>query len=85
MSDTYNSNNMLPQSVTVEDSKGSRESDIITQQFSKGRLFMMGTIDQKMSMGFISAMLVLAEQHKDAEIFTDSQGGKVSAGLDDDF
>lgn len=81
MADTYNSNNMLPQYIMVEDYKGSRETYILTQQFKKGRLFLVGPIDQRMAMDFISAMLVLAEERKEVEIFIDSPGGEVSAGL----
>lgn len=81
MSDTYDSSNMLPQGVTIEDSRGSRDTNIITQQFTKGRLFLVGSIDQRMAMDFISAMLILAEEHQDAEIYIDSPGGEVSAGL----
>ncbi|WP_028514139.1 ClpP family protease [Ruminococcus flavefaciens] len=81
MADTYNSNNMLPKSVIVEECRGSRDTDIITQQFKNGRLFLVGPIDHRMAVDFISAMLVLAEEKKDAEIIIDSPGGEVSAGL----
>lgn len=81
MADTYNSNNMLPKSVIVEECRGSRDTDIITQQFKNGRLFLVGPIDHRMAVDFISAMLVLAEEEKDAEIIIDSPGGEISAGL----
>lgn len=81
MSSTYDSNNMLPQYIMVEDYKGSRETNILTQQFKEGRLFLVGPIDQRMAMDFISAMLMLAEERKEVEIFIDSPGGEVSAGL----
>ena len=79
MADTYNSNNMLPKSVIVEECRGSRDTDIITQQFKNGRLFLVGPIDHRMAVDFISAML--AEEKKDAEIIIDSPGGEISAGL----
>ena len=81
MADTYNSSNMLPKSVIVEECRGSRDTDIITQQFKNGRLFLVGQIDHRMAVDFISAMLVLAEEKKDAEIIIDSPGGEISAGL----
>ena len=81
MADTYNSSNMLPKSVIVEECRGSRDTDIITQQFKNGRLFLVGPIDHRMAVDFISAMLVLAEEKKDAEIIIDSPGGEISAGL----
>ena len=81
MADTYNSNNMLPKSVIVEECRGSRDTDIITQQFKNGRLFLVGPIDHRVAVDFISAMLVLAEEKKDAEIIIDSPGGEISAGL----
>lgn len=81
MADTYNSNNMLPKSVIVEECRGSRDTDIITQQFKNGRLFLVGPIDHRMAVDFISAMLVLAEEKKEAEIIIDSPGGEISAGL----
>ena len=72
---------MLPKSVIVEECRGSRDTDIITQQFKNGRLFLVGPIDHRMAVDFISAMLVLAEEKKDAEIIIDSPGGEISAGL----
>ena len=81
MSETYTSNNMLPKKTTVEDCRGSRDTDIITQQFSKARLYLVGEIDQKMAMDFVAAMSVLADEQKDVEIIINSPGGEVSAGL----
>ncbi len=78
---TYNSENMLPKKTTVEDCRGSRDTDIITQQFSKARLYLVGEIDQKMAMDFVAAMSVLADEQRDAEIIINSPGGEVSAGL----
>lgn len=81
MSDTYTSNNMLPKKMTVEDCRGSRDTDIITQQFSKARLYLVGEIDQKTAMDFVAAMSVLADEQRDVEIIINSPGGEVSAGL----
>ena len=78
---TYNSENMLPKKTTVEDCRGSRDTDIITQQFSKARLYLAGEIDQKMAMDFVAAMSVLADEQRDVEIIINSPGGEVSAGL----
>lgn len=78
---TYNSENMLPKKTTVEDCRGSRDTDIITQQFSKARLYLVGEIDQKMAMDFVAAMSVLADEQRDVEIIINSPGGEVSAGL----
>ena len=72
---------MLPKSVIVEECRGSRDTDIITQQFKNGRLFLVGPIDHRMAVDFISAMLVRAEEKKDAESIIDSPGGEISAGL----
>ncbi len=81
MADTYSTANMLPKKMTVEDCKGSRDVDIITQQFSKARLYLVGEIDQRMAMDFITAMSVLADEERDVEIIINSPGGEVSAGL----
>lgn len=81
MADTYNTVNMLPKMMTVEDCKGSRDVDIITQQFSKARLYLVGEIDQRMAMDFVTAMSVLADEERDVEIIINSPGGEVSAGL----
>lgn len=81
MSETYTSSNMLPKKTTVEDCRGSRDTDIITQQFSKSRLYLVGEIDQKMAMDFVAAMSVLADEQRDVEIIINSPGGEVSAGL----
>ena len=78
---TYNSENMLPKKTTVEDCRGSRDTDIITQQFSKARLYLVGEIDQKMAMDFVAAMSVLADEQRDVEIIINSPGGEVLAGL----
>ena len=81
MADTYNSVNMLPKRMTVEDCKGSRDVEILTQQFSKARLYLVGEINQRMAMDFITAMSVLADEQRDAEIILNSPGGEVAAGL----
>ena len=81
MADTYSTANMLPKKMTVEDCKGSRDVDIITQQFSKARVYLVGEIDQRMAMDFITAMSVLADEERDVEIIINSPGGEVSAGL----
>lgn len=81
MADTYSTANMLPKKMTVEDCKGSRDVDIITQQFSKARLYLVGEIDQRMAMDFVTAMSVLADEERDVEIIINSHGGEVSAGL----
>ena len=81
MADTYNSINMLPQKIIIEDCKGSRDVDIITQQFSKARLYLVGQIDQRMAMDFIPAMSILANEQRDVDIIINSPGGEVSAGL----
>lgn len=81
MADTFNTVNMLPKKMIVEDCKGSRDVDIITQQFSKARLYLVGEIDQRMAMDFITAMSVLADEKRDVEIIINSPGGEVTAGL----
>lgn len=81
MADTYNTVNMLPKKMMIEDCKGSRDVDIITQQFTKARLYLVGEIDWRMAMDFIAAMSVLADEQRDVEIILNSPGGEVSAGL----
>lgn len=81
MADTYNTANMLPKKMTVEDCKGSRDIEIITEQFSKARIYLVGEIDQRMAMDFITAMSVLADEQRNVEIIINSPGGEVSAGL----
>lgn len=65
MADTYNTVNMLPKKMMIEDCKGSRDVDIITQQFTKARLYLVGEIDWRMAMDFIAAMSVLADEQRD--------------------
>ena len=81
MADTYNTVNMLPKKMIVEDCKGFRDIDLITEQFSKARLYLVGEIDQRMAMDFITAMSVLSEEQRDVDIIINSPGGEVSAGL----
>lgn len=78
---TYDSVNMLPKKTIIEDCRGSRDVDIVTQQLDKARLYLVGEIDQRMAMDFIAAMSVLADRQSDVEIIINSPGGEVSAGL----
>ena len=81
MADTYTSANMLPKKKLIEDCKGSRDTDIVTSQFNKKRLYLVGEIDQKMAMDFVLAMSELSDDQADVDIIINTCGGEVSAGL----
>ena len=82
MSDSYDSMNMIPGSITVEDCRGSRDTNIMTYQLSTmSRIYLAGTITQQLAMDFMSVASVLAEEQKPMEIILNTPGGEVMAGL----
>lgn len=69
MADTYDSMNMIPVSITVEDCRGSRDTNIMTYQLSTmSRIYLAGTITQQMAMDFMSAASVLAKEQKPTKL-----------------
>lgn len=79
--DSYHAVSMLPHRVMIEDSKGLRDVDIVTKQFADARLFLTGNITQTTAMDLVAAMTLLADEHRDVDIFINSPGGEVAAGL----
>lgn len=81
MEEKMNRNQMLPSEYTVEDYCGSRDTDIMTQHFTCGRLYIVGEIDRDLAMHFLAALQLLADQKKPAEVVINTPGGDVDSGL----
>lgn len=72
---------MLPGGTVNEDSNGMTQLDLLSLHLSRGRLFISGDIDMTMANRFESAMLHLADNKSPVDIFINSPGGRVDAGL----
>lgn len=72
---------MLPCGTVVEDSNGMRQLDLLSLHLSRGRLFIDGEIDMNTANRFASSMLHLADMQSPVDIFINSPGGRVDAGL----
>ncbi|WP_295091153.1 ClpP family protease [Ruminococcus sp.] len=79
--DYYDSNCMLPHSSIYEDSDGTKEFALNTIHFADGILFINGMINTDMSLKFVSCMLKLSKERRKTQIFIDSDGGEVNAGM----
>lgn len=68
-------------SFIEESNSGTREIDLRTRHFSDRRVFLIGEVDGKMANDFVSQMLYLSKEAKPVDIFLNSPGGSVNAGL----
>ncbi|MCH5195640.1 MAG: ATP-dependent Clp protease proteolytic subunit [Oscillospiraceae bacterium] len=75
------SGGMLPCGTVVEDSNGMNQLNLLSLHLSRGRLFIDGEIDMNTANRFASAMLHLADMQSPVDIFINSPGGRVDAGL----
>lgn len=79
--ETTMANEMLPRSAVVEDVRGTHEIGLQTIHMQGGKLFVTGGIDMPMSNRFASAMLHLSADNRPVDIYINSHGGMVDAGL----
>ena len=70
-----------PETTICEDSNGTKEISIRAQHIFNGRIFLEGTITQSTAVWFASVMRHLADEKKPADIYINSPGGEVNAGL----
>ncbi len=67
--------------VEEESSGGFREMSLKTKHFTNGRIFLTGEVTEKMADDFVSEMLFLSEMGSPVNIYINSPGGSVNAGL----
>ncbi len=67
--------------VEEESNAGISVVPLRTRHFSNGRLFLTGEVTEDMANDFVSQMLYLVEKGELVEIYINSPGGSVNAGL----
>ena len=68
-------------SVIEESCDGLREVSLRTKHFSNGKLFLNGEVTDEMANNFVSELLYLTEKGDPVDIYINSPGGSVNAGL----
>lgn len=68
-------------SVEEESCNGVREIALMTKHFTDRKIFLTGEIDDKMANDFVSKILYLGQSRKIVDIYINSPGGSVNAGL----
>lgn len=77
MGTTYN---WIP-AVEEESYNGTKEINLRTKHFTKGKIFLTGEVTEDMSNDFVSELLYLTEKGEPIDIYINSPGGSVNAGL----
>ncbi len=67
--------------VEEETSGGIREVSIMTKHLTHGKLFLTGEVTEEMANTFVSVFLYLVEKGDPVDIYINSPGGSVDAGL----
>ena len=67
--------------VFEETSDGIREVQLMSKHFSNRKLFLTGEITEETSNRFVSEILHLAESNEPIDIYLNSPGGSVNAGM----
>lgn len=67
--------------VEVESANGIREVSLRTKHFSNGKVFLTGEVTEEMANDFVSELLYLTDKGEPIDIYINSPGGSVSAGL----
>jgi ATP-dependent Clp protease protease subunit len=81
MSDKITRTNEWIPAVEEESCNGVNVVPLRTRHFSNGRLFLTGEVTEEMANDFVSQMLYLVEKGEPVEIYINSPGGSVNAGL----
>lgn len=68
-------------SVEVESYGGIREVSLWSKHFSNRKLFLTGEVTSEMANTFVSELLYLAQSNEPIDIYINSPGGSVNAGL----
>ena len=64
-----------------ETSGGIAGIDLRTRHFSDRKIFLTGEVDDRMANDFVSQILFLSKENEPVDIFLNSPGGSVNAGL----
>ena len=67
--------------VEEESCNGAREILLQTRHFTNRRLFLTGEVTEEMANSFVSQLLYLAQSEEPIDIYINSPGGSVNAGL----
>ena len=67
--------------VEEESCNGVREVQLRTKHFTNGKLFLTGEVTDEMANNFVSQLLYLVEKGDPIDIYINSPGGSVNAGL----
>ena len=68
-------------SVEEESSNGVREISLRTKHFTNRKMFLTGEVTDEMANNFVSQLLYLVEKEEPVDIYINSPGGSVNAGL----
>jgi len=67
--------------VEEESSNGAREILLQTRHFTNRKLFLTGEVTEEMANSFVSQLLYLSQSDEPIDIYINSPGGSVNAGL----
>ncbi len=67
--------------VEEESAHGTREVQLLSKHLTNGKLFLTGEVTSEMANTFVSELLYLAQKEKPVDIYINSPGGSVNAGL----
>lgn len=67
--------------VEEESCNGTREITLRTKHFTNRKLFLTGEVTEEMANNFVSELLYLMEKKEPVDIYINSPGGSVNAGL----
>jgi ATP-dependent Clp protease protease subunit len=67
--------------IEVESSAGIREELLTTRLFMERKIFLYGEISENTSNAFVTRMLFLSREKKPLDIYLNTPGGSVTAGL----
>ena len=67
--------------VEEESCNGVREITLRTKHFTNRKLFLTGEVTEEMANNFVSQLLYLVEKKEPVDIYINSPGGSVNAGL----
>lgn len=81
MIDSATSMNVWVPSVEEESCNGIHLINLQTRHFANRRIFLTGEVTEDMANNFVSELLYLAQTSEQIDIFINSPGGSVNAGL----
>ncbi len=77
---TNNMSEFMP-AVVYEDNRGINYVDLLTRHFENRKLFLVGEVNEGMAQSFVAKLLWLSQTNESIDIYIDSPGGSVAAGL----